>query len=51
MAYDQTKFRTRPPKPNRTMMCGCEQKEDVHKGTGYFIWITVKPCKEHKQKK
>jgi len=51
MTYDKTKFVARQPKPNRVMPCGCEQREDVHKSTGYFIWVIVKACEEHKLKK
>ncbi len=50
MVFDQTKNRVRPLR-ERTIMCGCVEKEDVHEPTGYYIWKKVKPCKEHKTKK
>lgn len=45
--YDKKKFAARQPKPNRSLPCGCEQKEDVDEASGYFIWITIKMCKQH----
>ena len=38
----------RPPKPNRVLVCGCEQAEQVQENSGYILWQTTKSCDEHK---
>ena len=31
----------RPPKPNRVLVCGCEQAEQVQENSGYILWQTT----------
>ena len=47
----EKEFQSRPFQPNRILHCGCEQKEEIDKLSGYFVWKTIKFCKRHEEEK